>query len=588
MNRTLFALWAIIFGSVLAVLALLVVLMQQREAQARLDLATLLSAQLTGYNRDLRQLFEQYDRQLQQALDGFDPQLPGAVLTLERNPLCDLAVVVGDDGFKGRLWHPDPQRVEIVDRSLVEDAVTWIRDSNFTHRSSVSNANSQTFQNVSSGDARLQIQAQGALLPLPTAPSSPDVDLSQRASRDSNQRLGNNASSRLTNAFLGGESHWTTWYHGRGLVLGYWTKSLHETVTMVIVPRGRWLSDLVATLPDNAEARADALVQLVDVEGATISQWGNLELMGRNDFDAEIPVDDPLGGWRLRLILTPSARAAALGLGNRWMIALGAVGISSTIVLLGLLITVNFRRQMRMAQQQVSFVNQVSHELRTPLTNIRMYTDLALQGLETHRELGLDSELDRLVVIQQETTRLGRLIENVLAFARSGKPRPLRRTTVNSIEVLIDNVLATFEPQLVECKIDVQREFGGVPPLSIDREAVEQILVNLISNAIKYAAVGRLIRIETAYANEQLRLLVADNGPGISRRLRRSVFKPFVRGSNRLEDPAGTGIGLSIARQLARQHGGDCRLLPSSLGCIFEVHVHATVAEDRTDAADGT
>ena len=383
MNRTLFALWVIIFGSVLAVVALLVVSMQQREAQARLDLAELLSAQLADYNRDLRQLFERYDRQLQQTLDGFDPQSPGAILNLERHPLCDLAVVVGDDGFKGRLWHPDPQRVEIVDRSLVADAVTWIRDSNFTHRGAASNA-SQTSQSAVLNTPFLQQQSQDASQ-FPLATQSQSNELRSRGNRRDASPLPN-PPPQTANASLGGESHWTTWYHGRGLVLGYWTKSLHQTVTMVIVPRGRWLSDLVAVLPDNAAARSDALVQLVDVEGTTISQWGNLELIGQTDFDAEIPVDDPLSGWRLRLMLTPQARATALGLGNRWLIGLGAAGLSAAIILLGVLISINMHRQMRLARQQVSFVNQVSHELRTPLTNIRMYTELALQGLEDHRD----------------------------------------------------------------------------------------------------------------------------------------------------------------------------------------------------------
>ncbi len=190
-----------------------------------------------------------------------------------------------------------------------------------------------------------------------------------------------------------------------------------------------------------------------------------------------------------------------------------------------------------------------------------MYTDLTLQGLEPHRDSGLDRELDRLSVIQHETTRLGRLIENVLAFARSGKPRPVRTSLVENVESLIDDVLATFEPQLRECQMVVERTAEQVQPLRIDREAFEQILVNLISNAIKYAASGRVLRIETAYTSQQLTLRVIDFGPGIPKRMRKRVFEPFVRGSNRLEDPAGTGIGLSIARQLARQHGGDCRPL---------------------------
>ena len=593
MNRTLLALWAIIFGSVLAIVALVVVSNNQREAQARLDLAGLLRAQLFGYNRDIRQMFEQYDRQLQQAVEGFDPKSTGAILNLERHPLCGLVVVVSDDGFNGKLWHPDPAQVELVDRSLVEDAVTWLRDSNFAGRDRAGNSLSQAAL-PSPEQQPLQQQQQLQQFPSRQTPSKisksaasrsalsqsapPQAASPQFNSSQLGDQLASSSNAVAQNAgnqsqLPGPESQWTTWYHGRGLVLGFWTKSLHETVTMVIVPRGKWLADLIAVLPDNAESRSDALIQLIDVEGTTISQWGNLDLVGSSTVDAEMAVDDPLEGWRLRMLLTPAARAKAIGLGNRWLSIWAATGFSLALILLGALLTLNINRQLRLAQRQVSFVNQVSHELRTPLTNIRMYTDLTLHDLEAHRELGMESEIERLTVIQQESDRLGRLIENVLAFARSGKPRPMRPSLVESLESLIDDVLATFAPQLREHQMIAERRCEVAGPVRIDREAVEQILVNLISNAIKYAASGRLLRIETRMVGDKLELRVIDHGPGIPKRLRQRVFEPFVRGSNRLEDPAGTGIGLSIARQLARQHGGDCRLEPTATGCTFVVEV---------------
>lgn len=591
MNRTLLALWAIIFGFILAIVALVVVSTYQREAQARLDLAGLLRRELDAHNRQVRERFEEYDRKLQQAFEEFDPQNSAAVLALERHPLCSMLIIVSADGLKGMLQHPEPDQLSMFDRSLLEDAVNWIRDSNFAVRIATSNSIAQVAQTDNSLDQSQLAQPQ----PQPperqfngrstilwnkrsTLSSTPtgDAQSNDDTTTLSSEPVSNTANLQVSqNGLPTGEAQWTTWYHGRGLVLGYWVKSLHNTVTMVIVPRGRWLADIVAALPDNSEANAKSLTQLVDVEGTVITQWGNLDLCGSDVIDSELPVEDPLDGWRLRMILTPEARAAALGLDNRLWRGLVAGGFSLALVLLGGLITVNIQRQLRIAQQQVSFVNQVSHELRTPLTNIRMYTELAMQGLELHREHGIDGELDRLTVIQQETTRLGRLIENVLSFARSGKPRPLRACLVENAEQLIDSVLETFAPQLSECGLAVERKSGKVHALHIDQEAVEQILVNLISNAIKYAASGGLLRIETAYTPSQLTVKVTDAGPGIPKRLRSRIFEPFVRGSNRLEAPAGTGIGLTIARQLAREHGGDCRLLNTASGCAFEVTVQS-------------
>ncbi len=556
MNRTLFALWAIIFGSILAIVASVFVWTAQREFQARLSLSDLLRVQLEGHNGKLRDLFDDYDRQLQQALDNFDPQTPGSLLALRRHPLVELVVVVSDDGLKGRLLVPKMEQIEPMDLSLIEDALNWIRDNNFTKRDVTNNPAQQATPQppANTGNASAQV----AKINL----NSPSSIFTSAANQNGLQVQG-------FNSFANADSHWTTWYHGRGLVLGYWAEAAGPTVTMVVVPRGRWLSDLVAMLPDNTDPTADRLVQLVDVEGNTITQWGSVSLKSESIVDAELAVGEPLEGWRFRLTLSPDARAKVLGTQNRWLSGLVASGFSLALILLGVMLSTNIRRQLRLAQQQVSFVNQVSHELRTPLTNIRMYTDLALSGLEAHREAGLEGEIERLNIIQQESSRLGRLIENVLTIARSGKPRPLRAVPMASAEPVIDAVMSTFGPNLNESHIQVERVSGTAQPLKIDREALEQILINLVSNAIKYAASGRYLRIETEYSSDSLTMRVTDRGPGIPKRLQQKVFQPFVRGSNRLEDPAGTGIGLSIARQLARQHGGDCWLEPTKQGSTF-------------------
>ncbi|MCC6509218.1 MAG: HAMP domain-containing histidine kinase, partial [Pirellulaceae bacterium] len=290
--------------------------------------------------------------------------------------------------------------------------------------------------------------------------------------------------------------------------------------------------------------------------------------------DAELSIDDPLEGWRLRLTLAPGARRLASGQTMRWVSVMAALGSSAALVLLGVLITLNLNRQLRLAAEQVSFVNQVSHELRTPLTNIRMYTDLALQGLETHPDAGLEPEIERLSIIQQESSRLGRLIENVLSFARMGRiDRSLQVQEVVDLDAVIDQVVATFAPPLNELGIQVDRERGVNQTVSVNLEIVEQILVNLISNAIKYASAGKLLRLQSQLSGSDLLIRVIDAGPGIPKRLRRRVFEPFFRLSNRLEDPAGTGIGLSIARELARQHGGDCVLENTQVGCSFLVRL---------------
>ena len=103
----------------------------------------------------------------------------------------------------------------------------------------------------------------------------------------------------------------------------------------------------------------------------------------------------------------------------------------------------------------------------------------------------------------------------------------------------------------------------------LDRGTVEQILVNLIGNAEKYATSGKYLCIETAATDSGVAFTIIDHGPGIPMRMREQIFKPFVRMTDRLEDPAGTGIGLTIARELAQRHGGDCVLLTTDVGASF-------------------
>ena len=99
---------------------------------------------------------------------------------------------------------------------------------------------------------------------------------------------------------------------------------------------------------------------------------------------------------------------------------------------------------------------------------------------------------------------------------------------------------------------------------------MEQILGNLISNVEKYAAGGKLLRIRTTCSDSCVTIDVMDAGPGIPVQYRSSVFEPFERLHNDLRASSGTGIGLSIARDLARLHGGDLTLQASDNGCWFQ------------------
>jgi signal transduction histidine kinase len=181
-----------------------------------------------------------------------------------------------------------------------------------------------------------------------------------------------------------------------------------------------------------------------------------------------------------------------------------------------------------------------------------------------------------LSIIVSESRRLSRLIGNVLTFAREQR----NGVQCNPVEMNGDEailaVLESFSPTLETRGIKVTTHLQGGRPSLIDRDILEQVLSNLISNVEKYAAAGKMLTIETRRDGEQFILTVRDKGPGIPSNVREKVWKPFFRVSNKLTDGvSGTGIGLAIVRTLAKAHGGSAEVLVAREGAAVQVTLHA-------------
>jgi len=234
------------------------------------------------------------------------------------------------------------------------------------------------------------------------------------------------------------------------------------------------------------------------------------------------------------------------------------LGVSSGCILVIALAWTFFRenaRELRLAQQRVSFVNQISHELKTPLTNIQLYTEMASHRIE---ESGDAIAQRHLRVVETETARLNRLIQNVLNYARQQRDK----LSVQAKPIVLDEVVSRAVDNwrtLLETKgFQVQLILDGPPVMNADADALEQILGNLLSNVDKYAAHGKWVCVRTETAGSSARVIVEDRGPGIPPGKRRMVFEPFERLRSDLnEGVSGTGIGLTISRELADLHGGS-------------------------------
>lgn len=238
-----------------------------------------------------------------------------------------------------------------------------------------------------------------------------------------------------------------------------------------------------------------------------------------------------------------------------------AVGSGSILVLaLGWLYYRESTRTIREAQQRVSFVNQVSHELKTPLTNIQLYAEMASSRAERVDD---DTAVRYLSIVDAETSRLSRLINNVLSYARHQRNRLAVSPLHGAFDDVVANTVEHWRPLLESRHVAIECDLRAPGDLVFDADAVAQILGNLLSNVEKYAAQGRHVRISTRSSPQGVQLIVEDRGPGIPAADRERVFGAFERlRSDLTEGVSGTGIGLTISRELARLHGGRLEVDP--------------------------
>ena len=254
----------------------------------------------------------------------------------------------------------------------------------------------------------------------------------------------------------------------------------------------------------------------------------------------------------------------------------GASAVAVLLVVTGMLAASGQRRALRVAEERVSFVNRVSHELRSPLTNLLLNTDLAIDELPPSGEkVGR-----RLSLIREETGRLSRIVDNVLAFARIERGAPRTEAAPCHPAELVESIRRNFTPLLERKDIRCIWRMDIPGPHSIDGDAFSQILSNLLSNVEKYAGPGATCHITGEASGGHLTLTVSDDGPGIPPAAREKIIRPFERahGGTR-EGVSGTGLGLAISRDLAARMGGTLELLPSAKGGVFRLVIPTTGKE---------
>lgn len=356
-------------------------------------------------------------------------------------------------------------------------------------------------------------------------------------------------------------SGWHVWFYGNGPQMIFWQERADKRVAGVEVEMAALLSVLTNRLSSDEAPTAPGLLQLTSVDGKTVlHQWGGA---GEEEVAAPVAHRDcapPLGMWRLAY--RPANAEAPRAQPGPVLLGLGGAGLA--LLAVAVLFLLESTRETREARRRVSFVNQVSHELKTPLTNIRLYAEMAQQRAA---ETGDTTAARQLEVVEAETSRLGRLIHNVLTFARQQRDQLTIHPRAASLDDVTQRVAGLWRPGLEAKGFNVECSLAAPAPFLFDPDAVEQVLGNLLSNVEKYAGAGRFVRIATELRGREARLMVEDRGPGIPAGMRERIFAPFVRVRNDLtEGVSGTGIGLAISRQLAELHGGALTLDDGAAG----------------------
>ncbi|HBE69884.1 MAG TPA: hypothetical protein DDW52_17190 [Planctomycetaceae bacterium] len=632
MRRSLIALWTLLIAAVVGLCVLAQLWITQRSENAAQRRQVFLVPELEAQNTKIGELLDGYAEQLSAAYTDVDLSQLSDCLRLSKSPIVDSLVVMRPDGqlhYPVRFSDADPARNSMLSEALqlVEEHSAKMRPGpqlrsrqalasrqadaqrdEINQRSQIAYSN---FSLQSSNKSAPAIQASANSMDKIDAPQDAvvgDTGLTIPGTVVTTESDRSESGGRVDAKRLPAE--WITWYHGRGMILGFFWMQESGYCSMAIVPRARWTADIVGILPDSASAPTDGNAppsldaswkRLIDIEGQVIYQWTSLPPDSWNTADltipdAELPVANPLEGWRLRVYASSELRQRLDGDSIVLPIWLAVGGMSLALMATGLFITLNLSRQMRLATQRVSFVNQVSHELKTPLTNILMYAELLQESLSNQDPRQGEPtdqyddirkrDLKKVAIIENESRRLSRLISGVLHFARSQKEAEALHLSTGIVDDTVDEVVRAFRPRLEAAGFDIQLDLSAREPCRFDHDAVEQILVNLVSNVEKYASEGKVLLIVTHQTANEVTLRVIDQGPGIRGRLATRIFDPFYRGDDRLHRPAGTGIGLTITRQLAQRHGGDCRLEETQRGASFLVSLAIQPARDESQVSD--
>jgi len=232
------------------------------------------------------------------------------------------------------------------------------------------------------------------------------------------------------------------------------------------------------------------------------------------------------------------------------------IGGAVAVMLSGLLVlALAIRRERRANELKSEFISNVSHELKTPLSIISMFGEMLANG----RTKGPEQSHEYAEIIWRESVRLGRLIDNVLDFAKIERGMGVYEFAETDVGEVVERAVDLVGRRLTTAEMSIDVDIDpDLPHVKLDANAFTLAVMNLIDNAIKYAADGKKVVVKLTRQGDRIVLVVRDFGPGIDPEEQEQIFERFYRArAVRLKPIRGSGIGLALVRHIARAHHGD-------------------------------
>jgi signal transduction histidine kinase len=331
---------------------------------------------------------------------------------------------------------------------------------------------------------------------------------------------------------------------------------------------------------------AETFVQGFVVDSAGLAHW-----VFEREFPADLAPGEPRGetearvpivgvSWRLRVDPSPridraQVRAALLSRQFHQSYSGGALGA----LLAGACLVMLIRRSERMAEERSRFAAAAAHELRTPLAGIRLHGEMLALALGNPTKV-----TEYAGRITDEAERLTRLVSNVFNYTQVDQKQLHIQKSRADVGQVVREALTLVQPIVERAGGDLTvRVEEGLPLVDLDRDALHQMVRNLVDNAEKYSRQSADRRIDvTVFTTDPawVEIAVRDHGPGVPVGARSRIFDPFARHGD-ADQPSGLGLGLSVVRTLAIAHGGTVSCdEPTGGGARFVVRLPA-----RTDVA---